>query len=103
MLLIAAPAVRRHTTRSSASPLFDDARLEIGEQSPSAAARRQNRPFSSRFAQTHSPLPSPTRTFSRLQARLGNRNRCPSVAHQSVPGSVQNFRRQHPGEQVKPA
>src|ERR1019366_2751927 len=36
-----------------------------------------NRPFSNLLAQTQSPLPSQTRTFSRLRWPLQNKNRCP--------------------------
>lgn len=39
------------------------------------ASGQRKRPRSSRFAQTHNPLPSHTNAFSRVRVRLVNRNR----------------------------
>src|SRR5664280_723664 len=52
-----------------------------------------NRPFSNLLAQTQSPLPSQTRTFSRLRWPLQNKNRCPErLTRQSIPNqTVQPF------------
>jgi hypothetical protein len=36
---------------------------------------QRKRPFSSRFAYTHNPLPSHTRAFKRVRVRLENQNR----------------------------
>src|SRR5580693_1239930 len=53
----------------------------------SSASGQRKRPFSSRFAHTHSPLPSHTSAFKRVRVRLENRNRCP------LSGSAPNGRR----------
>src|ERR1700680_4790452 len=37
----------------------------------------RKRPFSSRFAHTHNPLPSHTKAFSRVFGLLVNKNKCP--------------------------
>jgi hypothetical protein len=42
-----------------------------------SAPGHRKRPFSSRFAHTHNPLPSHTSAFRRVLLRLVNRNRCP--------------------------
>src|ERR1700692_4279953 len=38
---------------------------------------QRKRPFSSRFAHTHNPLPSHTNAFRRVFVLLVNRNKCP--------------------------
>ena len=42
----------------------------ITTQLPSVAAGQRKRPFSKRFAHTHSPLPSQTNTFRRVRDRV---------------------------------
>src|SRR5579863_1887014 len=43
----------------------------------SSASGQRKRPFSSRFAHTHRPLPSHTKAFKRVLVLLVNKKRCP--------------------------
>ena len=81
----------RASARSSPLSSIANSSGRITRQLSSVAAGQRKRPFSNRFAHTHSPLPSHTRTFKRVRSRLENRNRCPlsgscteTIAHQAV-------------------
>src|SRR5450759_4894651 len=46
---------------------------------PLAASGHRKRPFSKRFAHTHSPLPSQNSSFTRLRCAFENRKTCPLI------------------------
>src|SRR3954467_11145972 len=61
-----------------------------------ATSGHRKRPFSSRFAHTHSPLPSQNSSFSRLRGALENTKTCP------LRGSPNNRSRTRPYSPSKP-
>lgn len=70
----------RHPSRNSVSSL-DVHRSPPSRTSSHGAA---NVPFSSRFANRHTPVPSQNNTFARVRSRLTNRNKSPLVSSRFI-------------------